>query len=100
MQRESLVLLRSAVGEKHHLYAVGLTGLAFIELEQGRLEAAERGFADAARTIAATLGDGHPDHAAVQTGLAEVALARDHFTQAVAHARNADAIASAAFPPT
>jgi len=74
--------------------------LAEVYLRQGKQDAAESAFADAAKRSAVIFGDGHPDVALANVGLAQVLDARGRHDDALTKMGAALASARAVYPAT
>lgn len=74
--------------------------LAEVYLRQGKLDEAESSFADASKRSATLLGDGHPDVALAEIGLAQVLDARGRHDDALARMSTALASARAVYSAT
>ncbi len=74
--------------------------LADVRLQQGQLDAARDAFADARSRSVEFLGEGHPDVALADIGLARVLDARGQHDQAISAMQTALASAREVYPPT
>ncbi len=74
--------------------------LAQVYLRQGKLDEAESAFADAAKRSGVIFGEGHPDVALANVGLAQVLDARGRHDDALAMMGDALASARAVYPAT